>query len=80
MFIAETVRGTHYEMGLEQGRLFRHVIQANVHTWVMKHANRMTEGEMDALVAGPRRSDEALAPWVFEELRGIAEGSGIDHP
>lgn len=80
MFITETVRGTHYEMGLEQGRLFRHVIQANVHTWVMRHAFLFSDAQMDAFVEESRRSDEALAPWVFKELQGIAEGSGVALP
>lgn len=43
MFYPETVRGSHYAMGQRHGCLFRHVIQANVHRWVMPHTFRATD-------------------------------------
>lgn len=76
----ETVRGTPYEMGLQQGRIFRHLIHANVAQWAMRHTFEGSDELLDATMAGQRAIQEELCPWVFEELRGIAEGSGVDLP
>lgn len=80
MFHLETVRGSHYEMGRRHGCLFRHVIQASVHRWVMPHTCLATDAALDAAVDGPRRSDERFAPHLLDELRGIADGSGVPVP
>ena len=78
MFDCVTFRGTPYEMGLQHGRAFRHVIRGNVHAYPMRHTFQGTDEEMDAGTESARRSDEKYAPWVFDELRGIADGSGVD--
>jgi predicted choloylglycine hydrolase len=76
----ETVRGSHYEMGVQHGRAYRHVIIGNVHTYALRHSFQGTDEELDTVLERPRRSHEQFAPWVFEELRGIADGSGIPLP
>jgi isopenicillin-N N-acyltransferase-like protein len=76
----ETVRGTPYEMGLQHGRAYRHVIHANVHVYSMRHTFQGSDAALDAGLKPCRDAERRRAPWVFEELRGIAEGSGVDYP
>lgn len=76
----ETVRGTPYEMGLQHGRIFRHLIHANVAQWAKRHTFEGRDELLDATLAGQRAIQEELCPWVFDELRGIAEGSGVELP
>ena len=77
---AETVQGSHYDMGLQHGRAFRHVITGNVHAFALRHDFQGTDEELDQALEPERRGDETFAPWVFEELKGIAEGSGVPLP
>ena len=79
MFDCVTLKGTPYEMGLQHGRVFRHLIRGNVHAYPMRHAFQGTDQEMDAGLNEARESDHTYAPWVFEELRGIADGSGVEY-
>lgn len=79
-FPIETVKGSHYEMGLQHGRAYRHVIIGNVHVFALRHSFQGADDELDAALAPLRASNEHFAPWVFEELRGIAEGSGVPLP
>jgi hypothetical protein len=79
MFDCETLTGTHYEMGLQEGRIFRHLIRGNVHAYAMRHTFQGSDSELDAGLEQMRQIYQTLAPWVFEELRGIAEGSGVDY-
>ncbi len=76
----ETVRGSHYEMGLQHGRIYRHVVIGNVRAWAMRHDFQGSDEELDEGLEAVRAGDETFAPWVFEELRGIAEGSGVPLP
>ncbi len=76
----ETVRGTPYEMGLQHGRIFRHLIHANVAQYAKRHTFEGSDERLDETLAGQRAIQEELCPWVFEELRGIAQGSGVDLP
>jgi len=73
----ETVRGSHYEMGLQHGRAWRHVIHASVHAWALRHDFQGTDEAADKALEPVREGDRTFAPWVFDELRGIAEGSGV---
>ncbi len=79
MFNCETLTGTHYEMGLREGRIFRHLIRWNVHTYAMRHTFQGSDPELGAGLERMRQIYRTLAPWVFEELQGIAEGSGVDY-
>lgn len=76
----ETVRGTPYEMGLQHGRIFRHVIHANIAQFAMRHTFEGSDELLDETLAGQRAIQEEMCSWAFEELRGIAEGSGVDLP
>lgn len=75
----ETVRGTHYEMGVQHGRAYRHVIRGNVHAYAMRHDFQGRDEELDEGLKKVRESAETFTPWVFEELRGIAKGSGVEY-
>jgi hypothetical protein len=65
----ETVRGTPYEMGLQHGRAYRHVIHGNVHAWALRHTFQGTHAALDA----------GLKPYraaLLERVRGVP-GSGM---
>jgi len=72
----ETVRGTHYEMGFAHGKALRHLIHGLV-SKTMRHTFEESEEELDRELALIRKGDETFSPWIFEELRGIADGSGV---
>jgi hypothetical protein len=76
----ETLRGSHHEMGLQHGRALRHTIVGAAHTWVLRHDFQWTDEEADAVLAPARLGDETFALWVLDELRGIADGSGVPLP
>ncbi len=74
----ETFSGTHYEMGVQHGRAFRHAVHATVAN-TLRHDFEESDAELDAGLSEVRASNLAFAPWLEEELRGIAEGSGVDY-
>ena len=74
----ETLRGSHYEMGVQHGRLHRHVIHAVAHNTI-RHDFEQDDAELDELLSPMVALVEKIAPWVFEELQGIAEGSGVEY-
>lgn len=75
----ETARGSPYEMGRQHGRLYRHVIHANVAEWSKRHSFQGSDEAIDAAIKPQRVLQEELCPWVFDELRGIADGSEVDY-
>lgn len=79
MMVLETVKGGAYEMGLQHGRIFKHVIHLCLDRWVARHDFEQSEEEQDAAVRAQREAQEIECPWVFDELRGIADGSGADY-
>ena len=79
MFILETHTGDAYERGLDHGRTFRHLIHAHVHVRVVRQPFQATEQQYEQVVAPRRRVIEQHAPDIFDELRGIAEGSGVEY-
>ena len=79
MFDCETIRGTPHEMGVQHGRAFRHLIRGNVQKWAMRHTFQGTDEHLDSGLESVRRAERTHAPWLFEELRGIADGSGVDY-
>jgi hypothetical protein len=79
MFDPVTVTGTPYEMGFQHGRAFRHVIRGNVHVYSMRHTFQGADEELNTGLADIRQAEQTHAPWVFDELRGIADGSGVEY-
>jgi hypothetical protein len=76
----ETVSGSPYEMGRQQGQIFRHIIRANLQQWAMRHDFQGSDDYLDERLAARRSANQTLAPWIEEEMRGIADGSGVDLP
>jgi len=73
-----TCRGSHYEIGRQHGEQLHDRVRANVAAYVTPHtAGR--EDWADRLLAPGYEADEAFAPWIFDELRGIADGSGVPY-
>jgi len=73
-----TVRGTPYEMGLQHGQQYAEVIRTSVRNWVDGYvkgqedkARRVTEHQFP--------SNQRIYPALFDELRGIADGSGAPY-
>lgn len=73
----ETVRGDPFEMGRQMGGIFRHVIRADVHQWAARHDFQGEDEYLDECLAPRRLANASVAPWIEEELRGLAEGSGV---
>ncbi len=74
----ETFSGSHYEMGVQHGRAFRHVVHATVAN-TLRHVFEESDAELDAGLRGIRAGNLRFAPWLEDELRGIAEGSGVEY-
>jgi hypothetical protein len=79
MFVLETHEGTAYERGLDHGSKFRHVIQSNLHCWAFRQPFQGSEEDMERTVAPLRKVVQERFPETFDELRGIADGSGADY-
>jgi len=79
MFECETVKGSHFEMGLQHGRIFKHVIQSNIHQYAMRHTFEGSDVDMDRGLKKTRIAEKKYAPWIFEELNGISKGSGVEY-
>jgi len=79
MFIMETHAGDAYERGLDHGRTFRHLIHAHVHVRVIRQPFQATEQQYEQVVAPQRQVIEKHLPELFDELRGIAEGSEVEY-
>lgn len=77
--LVETVNGDHYQMGFEEGRAFRHIIHALVHCF-RRHSFDPVEKthELEPQLRLMRDAEEALCPWVFEEMKGVAAGAEMD--
>lgn len=70
------VSGTHYEMGLAHGKQYREAIRKSFET----HCKFDAAQEMlDAICADIEKKLEAGMPYAAEELRGMAEGSGLTY-
>jgi predicted choloylglycine hydrolase len=72
------VRGTPYEMGFQQGEQCREAIRRLVPAWVdgyvkdrVDDARKVTEHQFP--------SNLKIYPNLLEELRGVADGSGVDY-
>jgi hypothetical protein len=74
----ETVSGTAYEMGFQQGQIYKHVIKGDVQQWAMRHSFQGSDAYIKKSKEVGRKLNQEMAPWVEEEIRGIADGSGID--
>ncbi len=85
------VKGSPYEMGYQQGALLKDDIRELVRFLFDVKAREFGEelkvniGGVDlkpdpkAIIATIARSQKAfIPPWFFEELRGVADGSGVD--
>jgi len=73
-----TVRGSHYQMGLEHGKAFRDEILFNIdrmHIWGGVSGN---ETACHALLQRQYDAVADYAPDVFEEIEGIAAGAGVE--
>lgn len=74
------VGGTHREIGRQFGEHLRDEVREYSDMWLAKAAARSGKGR-DALldhVAGFVATIDAWAPYLGEEIRGVAEGAGID--
>jgi len=74
----ETVSGTPYEMGLQQGKIFKHVIKADLHQSAMRHHFQGSDEYLRKSKEVSRNLNKEIAPWIEEEMLGVSEGSGID--
>ncbi len=79
MFILETHEGSPYELGLDHGRKFRHVIQGNVHAYSYRQVFQASDADMEAICGPLRKVLEKRSPETLEELRGIAVGSQTEY-
>src|SRR5688500_18505770 len=77
-----SVRGTWGAMGAEVGQIFSPLIGRHLDAWVA-HVMRETGAPRDAVVAAAQpyaRHIQAHAPFLWEELEGLARGSRIPLP
>jgi len=72
------LRGTHYQMGLQHGRLLGAEIRELFHVYVEEGLK--SEGFAPAnLLAAARRFDRYVPGELRDEMRGIADGSGVSY-
>ncbi len=80
------VKGTPYEMGYQQGALLREDIRENVHYLFDVKGKEMKVELAGVSLLNPKRAISGIAAQqrkhvperFFEEMRGIADGSGLD--
>ena len=73
-------RGTWGDMGQQVGTMFAPLIARHVDAW-MRHVARETGAGRDAILAAARRFRAPIqehAPFLWEELEGMAQGAGLD--
>ena len=71
---------THFDAGLQHGRLASALIQGWLATEEMRGLVRFVEGDGKDALANVMRDNTKFAPHLAEELRGIAEGAGVPLP
>lgn len=76
--LIETVSGSPYEMGFQQGKIFKHVIKGDVHQWAMRHSFQGSDEYLKKSKEVSRKLNLNMAPWIEEEIKGLADGSGVD--
>jgi isopenicillin-N N-acyltransferase like protein len=77
-----SVRGTWGAMGADVGQIFSPLIGRHLDAW-LAHVMRETGAPRDAVVAAAQpyaRHIQAHAPFLWEELEGLARGSRIPLP
>jgi len=74
-----TVKGTFHEMGAQHGEALRDAIRAVYAELVEPQVKDVAEDVVQAAMKPFYDKDAARIPWVFEEMRGIADGSGIPY-
>jgi predicted choloylglycine hydrolase len=71
--------GTHREMGLRHGRLLAAEIRELFHGYVEEGLVGREGYSLANLVRGARRFEPYVPPELRDEMRGIAEGSGVPY-
>lgn len=78
------LKGSHYDMGLQHGTLLREHVRENMHN-LLEVKGETSLVEIGPLKLKPRNAIEMITAiqkdfvpaWYYEELRGLAEGSGL---
>ncbi|MDG3002296.1 C45 family autoproteolytic acyltransferase/hydolase [Paludisphaera mucosa] len=80
------VKGTHYEMGFQQGALLREDIRENIHYLFDVKAKELKVDVAGLSLLNPKRAIAGIAARqrkfiperFFDELQGVADGAGLD--
>ncbi|UCH94756.1 MAG: hypothetical protein JSV88_31470 [Candidatus Aminicenantes bacterium] len=80
------IKGSPYQRGLIHGKTLKNEIKTTIHKWKeeMKKKKSLQGKDLDELITGfmkKTRFYEAARRWtpnIIDEVKGIAEGSGID--
>ena len=82
MLLKETFAGTPRQIGLAHGRAYRHLIAINTARLVERPNPNLPDDMIPDAERWFRKQRERhfdLWPWLADEVRGIAEGSGVPH-
>jgi len=77
MIIIENFAGTHKEIGLAKGKMFRHLINNFIQEGFVEHAPHALDAVKGAYIENNVKVIEKYCPEYLTEIRAMAEGSGL---